>query len=116
MVMGVSRIVLVRGGVIFGAVAGFVAVRWGLEKLPRWRAERALRAARDGDSEREAFRAISRRSPVTFVVYDSAGASVDMQAVDWPSSARTVRFFQYGDPPIEHVLIDGKNVFALMGE
>ena len=79
-------------------------------------AEYDLSAARTAAEEFVAFDRIARRTRVHFALYDAAGEQLDMSTSDWPNRAHSIRFYQFGDPPLDHTIIERKNISTLMRE
>jgi hypothetical protein len=105
-------VVLVALAVIFA----FTAVKNNALLYSRRVTERDLTAARTTAEERAAFDRIARKTRVHFACFDAAGAQVAMSSQDWFKRAAVIRFYQFGDPPLDHTLIDTANIIALMGE
>jgi hypothetical protein len=79
-------------------------------------AEHDLRAARTAAEEFAAFDRIARCTWVHFALYDAAGEQLDMSTSGWPNRAHSIRFYQFGDPPLDHTIIERKNISTLMRE
>jgi hypothetical protein len=97
-------------------LVGLAAAWWYNSSYPRWRVTRDLQAARTAADERQLFERIRRTSQVRFTAHDASGASLPTSQPGWQSAARTLRFYQYGNPAIEHSLIDPENITRLTGE
>ena len=79
-------------------------------------AERELSAAQTPAQEQAAFDRIARNTRVVFSLHDVDGQHLGMSSPDWPTKAHLITFFQFGDPPLEHRIVERKNIRNLMRE
>jgi hypothetical protein len=113
------RFAVVGGLVVLIALAAIIAciaVKNNDLLYSRGVAERDLKAARSAADERAAFDRIARNTRVHFALFDAAGVQLGMSSSDWPNKAAVIQFYQFGDPPLDHTLIDRENIFTLMRE
>jgi hypothetical protein len=86
------------------------------QRYARTDADRDLQAAKTAGDELAAFGRIALNPGVEISVHDAAGNRLDMATTDWPNTATLVRFHHFGEPVLEHVLIEKRNVYALIQE
>jgi hypothetical protein len=78
-------------------------------------AERALKSARTSAEERRVFTDISDKTRGRYTIHDLNGKRLDF-AKPWEHEVFSLHVYQFGDPPIKHVVIDKKNIVILLGE
>ena len=80
-------------------------------------AEGDLRAAGTAADEFVAFDRMARRGPrMHFALYDANGEMLGMSTSDWLNRASVIRFYQFGEPPLDHTIVDRKNISTLVRE
>ena len=109
-----SILVLVGIAVVASATVVLVVMKTDLF-YTRADAEHDLRAARTAAEEFAAFDRIARRTWVRFALYDAAGEQLGMSTSDWPKRAQSIRFYQF-HPPLNHTIIERKNISTLTRE
>jgi hypothetical protein len=110
------NLVLLGAIMLVMVVAGLIVSCNLQPAFVRSNAQRDLQAARTAAEELAAFNRMAQHSRIAFTLHDATGNQVSMSAADWPSQAKVIRFLQFGSPPLEHKLIDSRNVFTLMRE
>lgn len=112
-----KRRILVLAVIMGFASAAVILVIWNTDLFySRCNAERDLRAARTAAEEYAAFDRIATNTRVIFALYDARGDQLGISTSDWPNRAYLIRFYQFGDPPLDHNIIERKNIFTLMRE
>lgn len=111
-----KRKLVVLGLVVSALAVGvFVVKKTGL-LYTRRDAERELLAAKNAAEEFATFDRIAQHTRVHFALYDAAGEQLGMSTSDWPKLAQVIRFYQFGEPPIDYTIIDRNNISTLMRE
>ena len=110
------KIPLLAVVVLIASAAAVLVVLQTEDFYSRGHAEGELRAARTAAEERVAFDRMARHSRVSFALYDAVGEQLGMSTSDWPNRAHFMRFYQFGDPPLVHTIIERKNITTLMRE
>jgi hypothetical protein len=112
-----KRRILVVAMIVAVAIAAVSLVGKKTDVLyTRADADHDLSAARTAAEELAAFDRIARRTRVVFGLYDAVGEQLGMSTSDWPNRAHSIRFHQFGDPPLDHTIIERKNISTLMRE
>lgn len=96
------------------AFIGFALLLFGCSDS-RNDAERALKSARTSAEEGRVFTDIATKTRGHYTIHDLNGKRLDLSK-PWEHEVFSIQFHQFGGPPIEHVVIDKKNVQILLGE
>jgi hypothetical protein len=110
------RILVLSASAILALAAGLLVAKKSDLFYTRADAKADLNAVRTAAEEHDAFSRIASRARVVFALYDSAGEQLGISTSDWPKRAHSIRFYQFGNPPLEHIILDRKNVHTLTRE
>jgi len=110
------KIVIPALSVLLLSLVVILVVKCSVLNYSRRQAEMDLERARTADEEWAVFDRMARNTRMEFALFDGSGTQLGISTSDWTCSATLIRFYQFGEPPLEHRIIERKNIGTLMRE